>query len=249
MRIRIRRVGRPHLLALALWVLVPTGAGAPEAVAQSGCYDFRGLAFDNGQQQQTLKHRLGTTVSGSLFVSSSGSCAAFPNHSVTMGEWVEVAPESWVAQRTSSVTLGSSGGAFSFPVGPGSSRELWFTMSFGSFAYTHPSPLTLTSVVRPSFEASPRHLRNGDQVFFTGALPQPFYRGLPTVALQVRQGKKWRPFKVVELQPDGTFNGVYRFTKTRSRSSYRFRAKALAGGTSYPYALKPSKDEKVVVKP
>lgn len=111
-----------------------------------------------------------------------------------------------------------------------------------------PDQLGFNVAFRPQLYPQERKVRNGEKVKFVGAIPAFFFGTSPQMALQVRQGKKWRTFKVLSVQNDGSYVGVYRFTNTRQKTEYKFRVKPIPNGI-YPVVLSASPKAKVVVKP
>ena len=97
---------------------------------------------------------------------------------------------------------------------------------------------------------APRVVRNGRSIRFAGAL---LGRPLPSagklVDMQVRIGRRWHTFATVRARGRrATFRHRYRFTRTFTRVTYRFRALARADG-AYPYATGASRTVKVTVRP
>ena len=64
--------------------------------------------------------------------------------------------------------------------------------------------------------------------------------------MQARVGKKWRSFKQLTTDSDGSFRGKYRFTQTSGRVLYVFRALVKKQG-GYPYSEGASPKRKVLV--
>ena len=65
--------------------------------------------------------------------------------------------------------------------------------------------------------------------------------------MQARVGKKWRSFKQLPTDAKGDFHGKYRFTQTRGRVRYVFRALVKKQG-GYPYSEGASAKRKVLVR-
>ena len=64
--------------------------------------------------------------------------------------------------------------------------------------------------------------------------------------MQAKVGKKWRSFKQLATDANGHFKGKYRFTQTRGRVLYVFRAMVKKQG-GYPYSPGASRKRKLVV--
>ena len=88
-------------------------------------------------------------------------------------------------------------------------------------------------------------LSNGHAVGFQGRIPGPNADGR-AVTMQARVGRKWRSFKQLVTDTKGHFKGKYRFTQTRGRVSYLFRALVKKQG-GYPYSAGASPKRKLVV--
>jgi hypothetical protein len=86
--------------------------------------------------------------------------------------------------------------------------------------------VSLLTSADSTFRASPRRLRNGQSVRFTGRL-----RALPTppagklVELQVVLSGRWQTFRTTRTQADGTWEVRYNFRRTCGLLRYRFRAR------------------------
>ncbi len=103
----------------------------------------------------------------------------------------------------------------------------------------------LDSSVLPTLKVTKSKLRNGRAVGFRGRIPGPDDDGR-AVTMQAKVGKKWRTFKQLSTDANGHFKGKYRFTQTRGRVLYVFRALVKKQG-GYPYSPGASPKRKVVV--
>ena len=81
---------------------------------------------------------------------------------------------------------------------------------------------------------------------FVGRVPGPNADGR-AVAMQARVGRKWRTFKQLRTEADGRFRGKYRFTQTRGRVRYVFRA-LVKRQSGYPYEPGASGKRKLIVR-
>jgi hypothetical protein len=104
----------------------------------------------------------------------------------------------------------------------------------------------LDSRVVPSLAILEKRLENGESARFKGQVPGP-NADSRAVALQARVGRKWRTFKQLRTDSDGRFRGRYRFTQTRGRVQYVFRALVKRQG-GYPYDPGSSPRRKLVVR-
>jgi hypothetical protein len=149
-----------------------------------------------------------------------------------------------------SVPAGERTFPFQFDVTPGPSRTigyLYFDNGDGQLAGS-PDPLYFNVAYRPQLYPQERVVRNGEKVKFVGAIPAYFFQPAPAMRLQVRLGKKWRTFKTLTVQNDGSYTGVYRFTNTVRKQAYKFRVNPIPNG-SYPIVLSASPKATVIVKP
>jgi hypothetical protein len=101
---------------------------------------------------------------------------------------------------------------------------------------------------RISLTGNRRHLRNGQAVTLRGKLlggeiPK---RGV-TLAVQWKDGKKWRPFAQIKTTRKGTFSYAYRFIRTSGKITYALRVQVTKGQVDYPYLPVAAKAVKVTV--
>jgi hypothetical protein len=97
-------------------------------------------------------------------------------------------------------------------------------------------------------KASPRAVRNGQTVTFTGRLlGGPVPRSGKLIDMQVLIGRSWRTFAIPRTRPDGTFTHRYRFTRTIGPVRYRFRALSRYE-VAYPYGRGASERVSVLVR-
>jgi hypothetical protein len=148
-------------------------------------------------------------------------------------------------QQLVQVARSRSDGSFGAQLPPGPSRVLQAAYRFNDRQIQTPT-MYVESSVKPALSVSKSELRNGKAVGFTGALPGPYADGR-AVALQARVGRKWRTFKALTTGREGSFRGKYRFTQTRGRVLYVFRA-LVKKQSPYPYSQGASKKVKVLVR-
>jgi 5-hydroxyisourate hydrolase-like protein (transthyretin family) len=136
-----------------------------------------------------------------------------------------------------------SNGRFATRLDAGPSRRL--DLIYRSNDRVLGSKVQLDSRVVPSLQLPRKSLENGDAALFRGQVPGPNAEGR-AVALQARVGHKWRTFKQLRTDADGRFRGKYRFTQTRDRTRYVFRA-LVKRQSGYPYEPGGSPKRKLVV--
>lgn len=102
---------------------------------------------------------------------------------------------------------------------------------------------------RVKLRANRRVLRNGQAVRLSGTLaggrvPR---RGVD-LAVQWRDGRRWRPFAQVRTDRRGRFHYAYRFTRTRGSIRYALRVQVVKGQVDYPYVPAASNAVRLVVR-
>jgi hypothetical protein len=134
----------------------------------------------------------------------------------------------------------------------GASRGI--TVGYRMFADDPIARATATlKVLVPSsllVKANKRSVRNGQAVTLKGALAGGLIprRGV-NLAVQWKDGKRWRPFAQIKTNAKGAFKYAYRFTRTNRRVVYRLRVQVGSGQVDYPYVATASKTIKVTVAP
>jgi hypothetical protein len=110
--------------------------------------------------------------------------------------------------------------------------------------------VTLKVVVsgKVALKASRRHLRNGQAVTLRGMLRggEVPSRGV-TLAVQWKDGYRWRPFAQIKTDRKGSFRYAYRFTRTSGKITYALRVQVTKGQVDYPYLATASKPVRVTV--
>jgi hypothetical protein len=111
---------------------------------------------------------------------------------------------------------------------------------------------TLKVVVKSkmSLKANHKVLHNGRAVTLRGRLAggEIPARGV-NLAVQWKDGKRWRPFAQIKTTKKGTFTYAYKFTRTARKVSYQLRVQVAKGQIDYPYVATASKPVKVTVAP
>jgi hypothetical protein len=138
----------------------------------------------------------------------------------------------------------AANGNFVTALDPGPSRRLMFVYRYNN--QIQADSAVLGSIVVPTLRVADKTLSNGDNARFRGTVPGP-NAGNRAVVLQARVGRKWRTFKQVRTNPDGSYTGLYRFTQTRGLVRYVFRARVKRQG-GYPYLPGGSKKRRVLVR-
>ena len=103
---------------------------------------------------------------------------------------------------------------------------------------------------RMSLQANKRSVHNGQAVTLNGALAGGMVprRGV-NLAVQWKDGRRWRPFAQIRTNTKGAFRYAYKFTRTNRRVIYALRVQVAAGQVDYPYLSTASKSIKVTVAP
>ncbi|WP_272473800.1 hypothetical protein [Baekduia alba] len=99
-----------------------------------------------------------------------------------------------------------------------------------------------------ALKANRKHLHNRQAVTLRGALAGGLVpkRGV-ALAVQWKDGKRWRPFAQIKTDKNGRFSYGYRFTRTNRAVVYRLRVQIVSGQVDYPYVSVSSKPVKVTV--
>jgi hypothetical protein len=101
-----------------------------------------------------------------------------------------------------------------------------------------------------NLKANKKSLHNGQAVTLRGTLaggeiPR---RGV-SLAMQWKDGKRWRPFAQIKTTSKGGFKYAYKFTRTNKTIRYSLRVQVIRGQVDYPYVASASKPVKVTVAP
>jgi hypothetical protein len=101
---------------------------------------------------------------------------------------------------------------------------------------------------RVVLRANRRHLHNGQAVTLRGMLRggEVPARGV-TLAVQWKDGHRWRPFAQIRTNRKGVFRYAYKFTRTSGRITYALRVQVTKGQVDYPYLATASKPVRVIV--
>jgi hypothetical protein len=155
------------------------------------------------------------------------------------------------------VSLGSKavrrGDRYIVHVAPGTSRIV--RMAFRPLGSTGPyacsAPILAAVRAGVSLRARPKRVMNGRRVVLRGGVSGGPIAGGRSVVIEARaQGgrRRWIPVHVVQTNRRGQFRYVYRFTRTRARARFLFRARLLVE-RGFPYAAGASDARAVTVVP
>jgi len=101
-----------------------------------------------------------------------------------------------------------------------------------------------------SLKANRKRVHNGQAVTLRGTLAG---GEIPTrgasLAVQWKDGKRWRPFAQIKTDRKGAFKYAYKFTRTNKKVTYAMRVQVIKGQVDYPYVATASKTVKVTVAP
>ena len=136
-------------------------------------------------------------------------------------------------------------GSYTFPVAAGPSREL--AAVYRSEAREIEANATVLTRIRPVLRLRKKTVRNNHKAVFFGRIPGPHNDDV-VVVLQVKSGKGWRAFRRYRTRGNGRFKVPYRFTQTRSRTTYVMRAQ-VRRTVGLPYLPGNSRQLKVRVLP
>jgi hypothetical protein len=146
-------------------------------------------------------------------------------------------------RATRSITTDASG-RFSYELGRGPSRRVWFVHRVGGAAAAASVRVRVRAPV--ALRAAPRVLGNGQTVVLRGRLGgSNRTRGL-LVELQYPRGRRWFTFATTRVRRAGRFRYGYRFTRTFRSRVYRLRARVPAQ-RGYPFATGASRPVRVQV--
>jgi hypothetical protein len=99
-------------------------------------------------------------------------------------------------------------------------------------------------------KATKKRVRNGEAVHLRGSLAggQIPSRGVD-LAVQWKDGKRWRPFAQIRTDRKGRFTYAYKFTRTSHEITYALRVQVTKGQVDYPFVAAASKAVRVTVAP
>jgi hypothetical protein len=139
-------------------------------------------------------------------------------------------------------------GTFRFVTTAVRSRTIRFAyrvhLEDATFAST--TDISLGVIAKLSLSASPRSLRNGHAVVFRGSVAGAPAGARKVIELQVKKGSRWMTFRSTRLRA-GRYSERYRFTRTRGRVTYVFRAR-VREEAGFPFLTSHSRTVKVTVR-
>jgi hypothetical protein len=141
--------------------------------------------------------------------------------------------------RVDRAVVAGSDGAYRVRLGRGPSRivRLGIRLRADDERLVCSAALVVRVRAGVTLHASPRQVRNGQSVRFSGRLlGRPVPRGGKLVDLQARDAGRWRTFATVRARRRGAFRLHYRFLRTFHPTTFPFRAR-VRREASYPYAL------------
>jgi hypothetical protein len=140
-------------------------------------------------------------------------------------------------------------GRFTYRVPAGPSRTLRFAQRVpGSLTYTCSAPLKINVKASSSLKASPRTIRSGRRVRFTGKLRGGYIpKGGKVIELQAYERGRWRSITTLRTNARGSFSYRYRFSFRAAGTTFPVRVRVRHEGT-YPFALGYSKRVRVRVR-
>jgi hypothetical protein len=112
------------------------------------------------------------------------------------------------------------------------------------FAQT--TDISLGVIAKLALRTNKRSLRNGQTVRFSGSVAGAPSNARKVVELQVRKASGWMTFRSTRLR-NGRFSEKYRFTATRGRRTYVFRAR-VRQEAGFPFLTGVSKQVRVTVR-
>jgi DUF971 family protein len=113
-------------------------------------------------------------------------------------------------------------------------------------AFAQTTDVSLGVIAKISLGTSRTSLRNGQTVVFRGSVAGAPANARKVVELQVRKGNGWMTFRTTRLRK-GRFANTYRFTRTRGRVTYTFRAR-VRQEAGFPFLTGTSKQARVTVR-
>ena len=113
-------------------------------------------------------------------------------------------------------------------------------------SFSQTTDISLGVVAKVSLRSDRRSLPNGQAVRFSGSIAGAPANARKVVELQVKKGSRWMTFRSTRLLGGG-FSERYRFTRTRGRATYAFRAR-VRQEAGFPFMTGVSKQVKVTVR-
>ena len=145
--------------------------------------------------------------------------------------------------------VADAAGKFTYKVPAGPSRGLRFAYRGGSDPlFSCSKTLNVAVKARSTLKATPRTVRSGRRVRFTGKLRGGYVpKGGKLIELQAYERGRWRSITTLRTNSHGSFSYRYRFSFRASGTTFPVRVRVRHDG-SYPFALGTSKRVRVRVR-
>ena len=115
-----------------------------------------------------------------------------------------------------------------------------------SAEFSQTTDISLGVIAKIGLASSRKSVRNGQSVTFNGRVAGAPATARKVVELQVKKGSTWMTFRSTRLR-NGRFSEKYRFTRTRGRTTYVFRAR-VRQEAGFPFLTGVSPQAKVTVR-
>jgi hypothetical protein len=165
---------------------------------------------------------------------------------------LEIATKTGAAAAVASDVTTDGAGHATIRLAKGASRGITVGYRMYSDDTLARATATLKVLVKGNvaLKADKKRLRNGQAVALRGTLAGGHVpkRGV-TLAVQWKDGKRWRPFAQIKTNKKGAFAYAYKFTRTNRTIKYQLRVQVTKGQVDYPFVPTASKPVKVTVAP
>jgi hypothetical protein len=158
-----------------------------------------------------------------------------------------VARDSAVERLARTPIVAGPDGRFAYKVPAGPSRSLRFAVRSGP-AYRCTKALGVAVKARSTLKATPRSVRSGGRVRFSGRLKGGYVpKGGKLIELQAFERGRWRSITTLRTNAKGSFAYRYRFSFRARGATFPVRVRIRRDG-SYPFALGTSSRVRVRVR-
>ena len=214
-----------------------TTANTPTSCASEAATNF---AVRLDRRGSTIAYGAGLNVSGTLGGVATGTPVLVQSQVDRPG-----AP----AKLGRTPLLVDAAGRFTYRVPAGPSRTLRFAQRVGGqLTYACSKPLVVNVKARATLKASPRTLRSGHRVRFSGKLLHGYVpAGGKLIELQAYERGRWRSITTLRTNAHGAFSYRYRFSFRASGTTFPVRVR-VRHDASYPFALGTSPSVRVHVR-
>jgi hypothetical protein len=229
-RVLVADATRTNVAAFGPFTL--TTANAPTACATGEAQDVS-VGFD--RKRSTIAY------GGKLNVLGQGP----PGAQVRV--FSRVARDSAVERLARTPIVAGPDGRFAYKVPAGPSRSLRFAVRSGP-AYSCTKALGVAVKARSTLKATPRSVRSGGRVRFSGRLKGGYVpKGGKLIELQAFERGRWRSITTLRTNAKGSFAYRYRFSFRARGATFPVRVRIRRDG-SYPFALGTSSRVRVRVR-